>query len=157
MAYSNAIPNTIIPAIFSTFNYPNQLLAYHKNCLLSQICLYIGNKTLRHEFSTHNVWLCNCRYQSSLWAYIPTISKTMLPAISSIYTQPNKLSIDHAQLQMETITKIHNVILELFTTTIQSLPLIQLLIGMNPSFFTHVLSANIFFLLSANISITMFP
>jgi hypothetical protein len=51
----------------------------------------------------------------------------------------------------------HKVISELFTTTIQSLLLIQLSIGMNSSLHTHVLSANIFFLLSRNIFITLSP
>ena len=36
-------------------------------------------------------------------------------------------------------------------------PINPTITGMNPSFFTHVLSTNIFFLLSINISITMFP
>jgi len=51
----------------------------------------------------------------------------------------------------------HKLILELFTTTIQSLPLIQLSIGMNSSLHTHVLSSHIFFLLFRDIHINMSP
>jgi hypothetical protein len=56
----------------------------------------------------------------------------------------------------EQFKKNHRVISKLFTTIIQSIPLIKLLIGMNPSFSTHVLSSNLFFLLSKNTFITWF-
>jgi hypothetical protein len=43
---------------------------------------------------------CSSRYQSSLWAYIPSISKTILPAIFSIFKQPNKLLAYHNNFQL---------------------------------------------------------
>jgi hypothetical protein len=54
---------------------------------------------------------CSCRYQSSLWAYIPSISKTILPAIFlNLHSTKQVVSIMHMYIFMETITKIHKVI-----------------------------------------------
>ena len=81
-----------------------------------------------------------------------------LPAISTFLSQTNCQYLMYKIYIHGNVSKQNNkVISELFTTTIQSLLLIQLSIGMNSSLHTHVLSTNIFFILSRNIFITLSP
>jgi hypothetical protein len=60
--------------------------------------------TRKHNFSNMSFLLmfdsCNCRYQSSLWAYILAISKTILPTIFSIFIQANKFLAYHNNFQL---------------------------------------------------------
>jgi len=121
-AYIIAISKTAPPAIFIILHAAKHIIINFK-ILILKIVLYRKNKVSKHEFMFIMFGSCSSRDQSSLWAYIISISKITPPAIFPIYTQPNELSVSHVQyIYMETITKILKVVSELFVATIQLLP-----------------------------------